>query len=152
MSAVAWQCLPTVACLNERFKPETMDSGQSTFGYAGFGLPGVSQKLPANNYKRFSGKANRNASKKNCSVRVLSSKIRLPKFECREWSFILIPDRSTRLDCHCCCFKSCIDAYSFTALKFMPPVAFFKLLYDFAPMCPFMCFGICSSIRNQICV
>ena len=130
----------------------TMDRGQSTFGYAGFGLPGVSQKLPANNYKRFSGKANRNASKKNCYVRVMLSKIRLPKFECREWSFILIPDRSTRLDCHCCCFKSCIDAYSFTALKFMPPVAFFKLLYDFAPMCPFMCFGICSSIRNQICV
>ena len=112
-----------------------MDSSECAFGYAGFGLGGVSQKLPANNYKRFSGRANRNASKKNCSVPVLSSKIRVPKIECREWSFILIPDRYMRLDCQRCCFRSCINAYSFTTLKFMPPVVFSKPLYDLPLWC-----------------
>ena len=47
-----------------------------------------------------------------------------------EWCFILIPDRSTRLICHRCCFRSWINAYNSFALKFMLLFAFSRPLYD----------------------
>ncbi len=47
----------------------------------------------------------------------------------REWSLVIIPDRSTRLDCRRCCLKSCINAHTSTALNFMPLVPFARPLY-----------------------
>ncbi len=43
----------------------------------------------------------------------------ISEFECRQWSFVLLPDRPTRLIGHTCCFKSLINEFSPIALKFM---------------------------------
>jgi hypothetical protein len=92
----------------------------------GFGVPSISQKLRANNCKRFSGFLNK---KIFCSVRFLSLSP-VSNLNAGEWCFVLIPDRSTRLICHRCCFKSWInELYSF-ALKFQRLFAFSRPLYD----------------------
>jgi hypothetical protein len=53
-----------------------------------------------------------------------------PTFECREWSFVLFPGRSTRLFCHGYCFKTWINPYISIALKFMRLFAFSRPRYD----------------------
>ena len=54
----------------------------------------------------------------------------ISEFECRQWSFVLLPDRPKRLIGHTCCFKSLINVFSPIALNFMPLVAFSRPLCD----------------------
>ena len=54
----------------------------------------------------------------------------ISEFECRQWSFVLLPDRPTRLIGHTRCFKSWINEFKTIALKFKPLVAFSRPLCD----------------------
>ena len=106
--------------------------GQCGNDRPGFDLLAVTQKV-ARNCEQITIKGS-GGYKSNASPFFLffSESSPILKFECREWSFVLIPDRSAalRLICQCCCFKSWINAFSFIALKFKPLLAFSTLLYD----------------------
>jgi hypothetical protein len=116
-----------------RLRPWTPASTGMTV--RGFARPAVTLKLRAINYKKLSGFISRSPRYSPFLIQVAQ---RISEFKCREWSLVLIPDRSTRLIGHSCCFKSWIrvNTYSSIALtrKFMPLVAFSRPLCDL-PLC-----------------
>ena len=96
----------------------------------GFGLVAVSTNCDHTTIKRFSEymKYFKNFPTESCrNLRFLKID---PTFECREWSFVLFPGRSTRLFCHGYCFKTWINPYISIALKFMRLFAFSRPRYD----------------------
>jgi hypothetical protein len=102
-----------------------MDASQCGNDRPRFGLPAVTQKLLDMSYKTLSGFRYRDL----LVITVFIVQF-ISEFEYREWSFVLIPDRFTRLIGHSCCFKFklWINALSSVALKFMPLVAFSRPL------------------------
>ncbi len=112
-------------------------AGMTVRGLACTQLP---QKLSAITIKRFSDLI----ARLSCSPLVISSS-KLDQFikfrfriqmqaHCREWLFVLNPDRFTRPIGHSCCFETWINTLSSITLKFIPMVAFSRPLCDL-PLC-----------------